>query len=224
MRARHRFSKFLLRQELLYPGPGNPWTQVHRRWLAQLRFDDAARNATFVDYVAAVDALLERRSALERALAELAPQSPCAETVARFRCFRGVDTLSACGLAAEVGDFVRFAHPRLLSGYLGIVPCERTSDDKRRQGAITKAGPGHARRLLVEAAHHSRHAPAVGIELARRQQGQDPRICRVAWKTQRRLHARWRTLHGRRGKPAGVVAVGCVRELSTFLWEAATLA
>jgi transposase len=224
MRARHRLSKFLLRQELLYPGPGNPWTQAHRRWLGQLRFCDAASKATFVDYLAAVDALLERRSALERALAELAGESPFAQEVARFRCFRGIDTLSACGLAAEIGDFQRFAHPRLLSGYLGIVPSERTSDEQRRQGRITKAGPGHARRLLVEAAHHYRHAPAVGLELARRQQGQDPRVCQIAWKAQRRLHARWRSLAGRRGKPAGVVAVACARELSTFLWEAATLA
>lgn len=224
MRARHRLSKFLLRQELLYPGPGNPWTQAHRRWLAQLRFEDGASKATFVDYLAAVEALIERRSALERALGELAPASPFAETIARLRCFRGIDTLSACGIAAEVGDFARFSHPRFLSGYLGIVPSEATSDEQRRQGGITKAGPGHARRLLVEAAHHYRHSPAVAIELARRQVGQDPRVCQVAWKAQRRLHARWRTLAGRRGKPAGIVAVACARELATFLWEAATLA
>ena len=167
---------------------------------------------------------LERRSALERALAELAPASPFAEAIARFRCFRGIDTLSASGIAAEVGDFHRFCHPRLLSGYLGIVPSERTSDLQRRQGPITKAGPGHARRLLVEAAHHYRHPPAIGIELARRQQGQDPRVCQVAWRAQRRLYARWGMLAGRRGKPVGVVAVACARELSTFFWEAATFA
>jgi transposase len=223
MRARHRLAKFLLRQELAYRGPGNPWTQRYRRWLAQLRFDDPAARATFVDYLAAVEALLERRSALERALAELARESPFACDIERFRCFRGIDTLSACGIAAEVGDFTRFPHPRFLTGYLGIVPSERTSDEQRRQGGITKAGPGHARRLLVEAAHHYRHAPAVTIELARRQQGQDPRVCQVAWKAQRRLHARWRALAGRRGKPAGIVAVACARELATFLWEAATL-
>lgn len=223
MRARHRLGKFLLRQELVYSGPGNSWTRAHRRWLSQLRFDDPARRATFVDYLAAVDALLERRSALERALGELAPASPFAEAIARFRCFRGIDTLSACGLAAEVGDFARFSHPRFLTGYLGIVPSEHTSDEQRRQGRITKAGPGHARRLLVEAAHHYRHTPTVGLELARRQHGQDPRVCQVAWKAQRRLHARWQALAARRGKPSGVVAVACARELATFLWEAATL-
>jgi transposase len=223
MRARHRLSTFLLRREQAYPGPGAAWTRAHRRWLARLRFDDAASAATFADYLAAVDALVQRRAALEHALAELAPAGPYAQTVARFRCFRGIDTLTACGIAAEIGDFARFQHPRLLSGYLGIVPSERTSDEKRRLGSITKAGPGHARRLLVEAAHHYRHQPAIGEELARRQDGQDPRICQVAWKAQRRLNARWRTLGRTRGKPSGVVAVACARELATFLWEAAML-
>ena len=176
-----------------------------------------------IDYLAGVQALVQRRSALEQALEQLASQSPFAVTIERFRCFRGIDTLSACGLAAEVGDFQRFSHPRFLSSFLGIVPSEHTSDEKRRQGAITKAGPGHARRLLVEAAYHYRHRPHLSEELARRQRGQDPRACEIAWKAQRRIHNRWRALGDRRGKPGPVVAVACARELATFLWEAATL-
>jgi transposase len=103
------------------------------------------------------------------------------------------------------------------------VPSERTSDRKRRQGSITKAGPGHARRLLVEAAHHYRHPPRIGETLARRQQGQDPRVLEIAWRCQRRLHQRWQHLHHERRKPSGVVAIACARELAAFLWEAATL-
>ncbi len=111
----------------------------------------------------------------------------------------------------------------MLSGFLGIVPSERTSDRIRRQGSITKAGSEHARRLLVEAAHHYRHQPAVGVELARRQAGQDPRIVEIAWRAQRRLHGRWQRLHSERRKPASLVAVAVARELAAFLWEAATL-
>jgi transposase len=103
------------------------------------------------------------------------------------------------------------------------VPTERTSDQKRRQGSITKAGPGHARRLLVEAAHHYRYPPRIGETLARRHQGQDPRIIEIAWRAQRRLNQRWRHLHQQRRKPAGVTAIACARELAAFLWEAATL-
>jgi transposase len=223
MRARHRLSKFLLRRGGRYPGPGGAWTAKHMGWLRAHQFDDACSRATFVDYLAAVELLAGRRQTLLGALEEQVPASGHAAVIARLRCFRGIDTLSAAGLAAEVGHFGRFRRPHLLAGFLGIVPSERTSDTKRRQGSITKAGPGHARRLLVEAAHHYRRQPRVGATLARRQAGQDPRIIEIAWRAQRRLHQRWAHLHGQRRKPTGVVAIACARELAAFCWEAATL-
>lgn len=221
MRARHRLSKLLMRHGLRYPGPGNNWTEGHRQWLGRLSFADRASEASFVDYLSAVEGLGQRRSFLDRTIAELAPESPHAELIARLRCFRGIDTLTAAGVCAEVGDFGRFARPKLLAGFLGITPSERTSDERRRQGGITKAGSGHARRLLVEAAHHYARPPTVGGDLRRRQDGQDPRVCEIAWRAQRRLHARWQHLRRRRGKPAGKVAVACARELACFIWEAA---
>jgi transposase len=223
MRARHRLGKFLLRRGERYPGSGRAWTGVHMKWLRGLRFEDACSEATFLDYLAAVEPLMGRRSTLIGVLEQQAPDSSHAAVIARLRCFRGIDTLSAAGLAAEVGDFGRFPRPGPLSGFLGIVPRERTSDQKRRQGAITKAGPGHARRLLVEAAHHYRHPPRIGDTLARRQAGQDSRVIEIAWRAQRRLNQRWRQLHTERRKPAGVTAIACARELAAFRWEAATL-
>jgi transposase len=223
MRARHRLSKFLLRRGERYPGPGGAWTGRHLGWLRANAFEDACSQATFVDYLAAVELLAGRRRALIEALERAIPESSHAPVIARLRCFRGIDTLSAAGLCAEIGDFRRFQRPRLLAGFLGIVPSERTSDRKRRQGAITKAGPGHARRLLVEAAHHYRYQPRIGETLARRQRGQDARVLEIAWRAQRRLHQRWQHLYRERRKPAGVVAIACARELAAFLWEAATL-
>jgi transposase len=223
MRARHRLGKFLLRRGERYPGPGGTWTARHMAWLRTLRWDDACSRTTFADYLAAVELLIARRATLTSALQEQIPGSSHAPAIARLRCFRGIDTLSAAGLCAEVGSFARFSKPNLLSGFLGIVPSERTSDSRRRQGAITKAGPPHARRLLVEAAHHYRHQPAIGAALARRQHGQDPRVIAIAWRAQRRLHQRWQHLHTERRKPAGVVAIACARELASFCWEAATL-
>jgi transposase len=149
MRARHRLSKLLLRRGLRYPGPGSNWTLRHMSWLRGLSFDDPCSRASFADYLAAVELLVARRSSLREALERAVPLSDHAEVIARLRCFRGIDTLSAAGLAAEVGDFRRFPRPTMLAGYLGVVPSERTSDLKRRQGSITKAGPPHARRLLV---------------------------------------------------------------------------
>jgi transposase len=222
MRARHRLSKMLLRREVRWTGPGHAWTQRHMVWLRGLRFEDLGSQATFVDYLSGVEMLVARRAALIAALEQVIPASRHAPTIARLRCFRGIDTLSAAGLCAEVGDWQRF-RPKQLSGFLGIVPTERTSDTKRRQGSITKAGSVHARRLLVEAAHHYRHQPSVGTAVARRQEGQDPRAIEVAWRAQRRLHQRWAVLAGQRRKPAGVVAIACARELAAFCWEAATL-
>jgi transposase len=223
MRARHRLSKLLLRRGLRYPGRGGNWTEGHRKWLASLRFEDSASTATFTDYLVAVQALEQRRDVLGSEIERCWPECPHAETIFRLRAFRGIDTLTAAGICAEVCDFRRFAKPKLLSGYLGIVPSEWTSDERRRQGGITKAGSKHGRRLLVEAAHHYVHRPRVGEQLRLRQRGQDPRVVEISWRAQRRLHSRWRHLGARRGKPSGKVAVACARELSAFLWEAATL-
>lgn len=222
-RARQRLSHFLRRRGRRFAGTGSNWTLAHRSWLRGLRFDDRASEATFVDYLAAVDAIEQRRDSVEAILEQLAPESPWAETIARLRCFRGIDTLAATGLCAEIGDFQRFSHPRQLGAFLGLVPSERTSDEKRRQGQITKAGPKHSRRLLVEAAKHSWRRPALSEKLRQRQAGQDPRVCAVAWRGQRRLHRQWHKLVTERGRPANVGTVACARELANFVWEAALI-
>jgi transposase len=221
MRARHRLSKFLLRRGHRYTD-GDAWTLKHARWLRTLTFDAVAQS-TFADYCASVDLLTGRRQTLIATLEQTVPDCSHAPTIARLRCFRGIETLTAAGLCAETGGFARFPRPTMLSGFLGIVPSERTSDLKRRQGSITKAGSPHARRLLVEAAQHYRTQPAITQTLAQRQHGQDPRVIEIAWRAQRRLHHRWAHLHHQRGKPSGVVAIAVARELAAFLWEAATL-
>lgn len=220
-RARHRLGKFLLRRELRYPAAA--WTQKHLHWVSQLAFDDRASQVVCAEYLNAVSALLGRRDHLERTIEELLPAAPFAETALRLRCFRGIDTLTAVGLCAEIGDFRRFEKPARLAAYLGMVPSEQTSDTKRRQGSITKAGSAHARRLLVEAAWHYRSAPKVGETLRRRQAGVDPRVIEVAWRCQRRLHALKRRLQHERKKPSTVVNVACARELGCFVWEAAMI-
>ena len=188
-----------------------------------MQFADAASQATLADYLHAHDVLIARRDQVEADLSKLAVSAPCAHTVARLRCLRGIDTLSAVGLCAEIGEWERFDHPDQLSAYLGIVPSEHTTGQQRRLGSITKAGSTHARRLLVEAAHHYRHRPTVGVGLQTRQAGQDSRVVQVSWRAQQRLHERWSHLAGTRGKKTGTVAIACARELAAFCWEAATL-
>lgn len=220
-RARHRLSKLLLRRGLRYEA-GSSWTDRHIDWIVRLDFDDLASRIVVGEYVNTVQQLQQRRKDLEQTIEELLPSAPFAQTAYRLRCFRGLATLSAVGLCCEIGDFARFAKPAQLSAFLGVVPAEYTTDSKRRLGAITKAGSSHARRLLVEAAWHYRRLPAVGITLARRQQGIDPRVIAIAWRAQLRLHKRYTQMKAR-NKPAGVITIANARELACFCWEAATL-
>jgi transposase len=224
MRARHRIGGFLLRREIYWEGPGEAWSRKHRSWLTSVQFADQASQATLAEYLHAHDVLIARRDQVEADLAKLAVTAPCAQAVARLRCLRGIDTLSALGLCAEIGEWGRFDHPDQLASYLGIVPCEHTSGRQRRLGSITKAGSTHARRLLVEAAYHYRRGPAVGEALERRQRGQSPQVINIAWRAQRRLNARWRQLKDARRKPNGIVAVAIARELAAYCWEIATWA
>ena len=222
MRARHRLGKFLLRREIYYDRPGEPWGRKHRIWLASLRFKDQASRLTMADYLHAHDVLLARRDCIEAELEQLAGESIFAKTIARLRCLRGISTLSALGICAEVGQFERFDHPDSLASYLGIVPSENTTGERRRQGAITKAGSSHARRLLIEAAYHYQRnsgqrredpAPPRRPAGAHRQH----RLARpAAPHTPAGEHSR----HARH-KPNSVVAVAIARELAGFCWEIA---
>ncbi len=133
------------------------------------------------------------------------------------RCLRGIDTLTAVGLCAEIGDFERFARPGQLMSYVGLVPSENTTGQQRRLGSITKTGSGHARRLLVEAAWHYRARPNIGRALSERQASQPPEAIATAWSAQRRLHRTWARLEAR-AKRRTIIAVAAARELTGFAW------
>jgi transposase len=219
MRDRHRLSKFCLRHGRLLPT--SSWTVVRRKWLGEQRFEFVAQQQTFDTYVHTVDLVDARIEALERVIAETAEQGPWSGLVARLRCLRGIDTLTALALAAEIGDFNRFKSAEELMAFVGLVPTERSSGEKRRQGSITKVGTSHVRRLLVESAWHARRPPKVGYELARRQRGQDAVTIERSWRCQQRLYQRWQRMAGR-GKPQQKIVVACARELAGFVWAIAT--
>lgn len=222
MRARHRVAKLLLRHDLRYEG--NNWTQRHLDWLGRVELPEPVAQAVLLDGIGSIDALLVRRESLEAQMASLVEGSPWERQVAHLRCLRGIDTLSALGLCAEVGDFERFERPSRLMSYLGLVPSESSSGDKRRQGSITKSGSRHARRLLVEAAWHYRRTPRKGTGLRRRQEGQPQAVCAISWKAQQRLHRSWVRLDAERGKRRTLCAVAVARELAGFCWAVSTAA
>ncbi|MCA1699234.1 MAG: IS110 family transposase, partial [Actinobacteria bacterium] len=221
MRCRHRLSKLLLRHGIRFED-GRAWTERHRAWLARVELDRAASQATLADALGAVDALVHRREALERELVALLAGSPWARQAALLRCLRGVDTLTAVGLCAEIGDFERFARPGQLMSYVGLVPSESTTGQQRRLGQITKTGSGHARRLLVEAAWHYRPRPSIGRTLRDRQDGQPAQAIAIAWSAQQRLHRTWARLE-QRAKRRSLIAVAAARELTGFCWAIARI-
>jgi transposase len=216
MRCRHRLSKLLLRHGHRFDD-GPAWTRRHRDWLAGVQLGWPAAHAAMLDARGAIDALVYRREQLEREIAAMLPGSPWAVQVGRLRCLRGIDTLTAVGLCAEIADFERFARAEALMSYVGLVPCESTTGQSRRLGAITKTGSGHARRLLVEASWHYRKRPAIGKALIDRQDGQPAEAVAVAWSAQQRLHRTWTRLE-QRAKRRTIIAVAAARELTGFCW------
>jgi transposase len=217
MRCRHRLSKLLLRHGIRFDD-GHAWTDRHRQWLAGVTLDWPAAQATLLDARGAVDGLVHRRDQLEREIVAMLPACPWTIQVARLRCLRGIDTLTAVGLCSEIGDFERFARAEQLMSYVGLVPSENTTGQQRRLGAITKTGSGHARRLLVEAAWHYRKVPSIGKTLTERQAAQPAEAIAISWSAQRRLHRTWTKLEAR-AKRRTIIAVAAARELSGFCWS-----
>jgi transposase len=216
-RCRHRLGKLLLRRGLHYHGRN--WTRGHRAWIHGLTWTHAAERAVVDDYLLAIDHTDARLIELDAHLAQIAETEPYREPVGWLRCFRGIDTLTAMLILAELHDFRRFASAPALMAYLGLVPGEDSSGEKHRRGRITRSGNALVRRLLVETAWHYQHRPSVGIALTRRRKGQPARVIGIADKAQQRLCRRFRKLAAEH-KPAPKIAVAIARELAGFLWAA----
>jgi transposase len=217
-RARQQRSGFLLRQGCHYGRPA--WTKMHRRWLAGLKFEQAVHHLVLEDYIAAVETAKARRDRLTAQIEAMLPDWTLAPVVAALQTMRGMALVNAATLIAELGDLSRFANPRQLMAYLGLVPAEHSSGASVRRGGLTKAGNSAARRLLIEAAWTYRFPARVSRELLLRQENQSKPIREIAWKAQLRLCARYRKL-ARSGKPANLVTAAIARELAGFIWAIA---
>jgi transposase len=216
-RARHRLGKLLLRRGLHYSGRN--WTRAHRRWIDSLEWTQPAERVVVDDSLLAIDQLEARLTELDARLTEIAQTDPYREPVGWLRCFRGIDTLTAILILAELHNFGRFPSARALMAFLGLVPGEDSTGEKHRRGRITRTGNALVRRLLVETAWHYQHRPGVGVALARRRKGQPGRVIAIADKAQQRLCRRFRKLAAEH-KPAPKIAVAIARELAGFLWAA----
>ena len=216
--ARQQLSGFLLRQGYHYHRPA--WTQLHRRWLASLKFEQAVHHIVLEDSIAAVEAATARRDRLEAHIEAALPEWSLASVVQALQALRGVGLVAAATLVAELGDITRFTNPRQLMAFLGLVPSEHSSGGTRRQGRITKAGNGAARRMLIEAAWSYRFPARISREQLLRQERLAKPIREIAWKAQERLCRRYRKL-ARAGKQPTVITAAIARELAGFIWAIA---
>jgi transposase len=220
MRARHRLSKLLLRQGVVYAG-GRAWTESHDVWLRRQRFDMPALQMTFESGYDAVLTVKARRDRLDAAIAAMAGDSDFTPLVRRLGCLRGIGTLTGFALAVEIGDWYRFTG-NTIGSFVGLVPSEYSSGQSRVQGSITKTGNTHVRRLLVEAAWHHRARYVIGKTMRDRWELSSPAARARGDAGNRRLHARWEAFRARRKKPV-IANVAIARELAGWCWSLAVL-
>jgi transposase len=226
-RARQRLGKFLLRHGWQRPKDiKENWTQKHMTWIkSQVRFEQPTSQAAFLDYAHEVEHAADRLERIEKAIDDAIAVAPpeIQQVVQALQALRGVGTIVAVTVVAEVGSLSRFANPRQLMSYAGMVSSEYSSGNRIQRGGITKTGNAHLRRVIVEAAWAYQHKPWMGGWLAKRQQGLDEETKAIAWKAQWRLCTRYKKLAAKgKNKPQIVTAIG--RELLGFLWAIAVRA
>jgi transposase len=216
LRARHRLSKFLLRHGRVFRDTTN-WTKAHWSWIRAQRFDLPLLERLRDEHVVAIEMRIAQRDQLDRELHAIALTLPYAAAVRRLSALRGVRTLTALTLIVEVGDFARFGSAAEFMGFTGLVPSEYSSGGRRQQGAITKTGNSHLRRVLVEAAWAYRSRPASSRERSSRRVDQPAAVLALSVAVEQRLYRRyWRIVQ--RGKLSQVAAVAIARELAGAVW------
>ena len=217
LKARQQLKALLLRHGHRY-GVKKSWTPVHERYLASVSFAHPAQDIAFAEYRQAVREGHERMERLTEALRGQSEHWRMKPLVAALSSLRGINFVAAVTLAAEIGDFSRFAHPRELMGFLGLVPSEYSTGDTHRQGHITKTGNTHARRMLIEAAWNYRFPARISRHLQLRQEGQPRAVREIAWRAQLRLAHRYRCLSSRK-LHVNKICVAIARELAGFVWD-----
>jgi transposase len=217
--ARHQLNAFLLRYGQRYPGKAS-WTPSHLRWLSDVTLPHPSQQIVLQEYINTVTVCTERTTRLTDQITKLLPDWRMFPVVRALQALRGVAPIVATTTVAEIGDLSRFANPRQLMAYLGLVPSEDSSGESTHRGSLTKTGNGHVRRVLVEAAHAYGFPARVSRHLLKRHEGVPQPVLDIAWKAQVRLCGKFRRLMAR-GKLKNKVVTAIARELSGFMWAIA---
>lgn len=218
-KAKQQLSAFLLRSGHIYAGRSH-WSKAHFNWIADIKMEHPGQQIALQEYVDAVCVCTSRVERLVAQIRLIVNEWRLAPVVAALQALRGVSLVVAATTVAELGDLARFKHPAKLMAFLGLVPSERSSGETTKRGSITKAGNGHVRRILVEAAQAYRYPARRTRIIAKRQEDLPEKIRAIAWDAQLRLCSRFRRLCAR-GKNANVVVTAIARELIAFMWAIA---
>lgn len=214
--AKYRLKALLLRNHIQYKGTPN-WSLKHLRWLTEIVLPHPAQHFVLQEMIQTISERSVRLERLDNELLHRVKQWRYYPVVKAIQAMRGVRLLVAVGLIAELGDLTRFDQAAKLMAYVGLVPSEYTSSDRRRLGGLTKAGNSRARRLLVEGAHSYRFPAKVSTEMQKRQEGLPREVIDIAWRAQIRLCKRF-TYMSKRGKHYNVIVAAIAREMIAFIW------
>jgi transposase len=218
-KAKQRLNAFLFRNGFVYSGKTH-WSKAHMNWIVNVTMPHRAQQLALDEYVDALNEALQRVDRLTDQIRTIVSQWRMAPVTDALQAARGVSVITAVTIIAELGDLSRFDHPSQLMAYLGLVPAEHSTGEHIRRLSISKTGNAHVRRVLVEAAWAYR-LPARRSRLIRnRQKGLAASVCRISWKAQLRLCARYRQMTAR-GKAKQVATTAIARELAAFLWAIA---
>jgi len=218
-KSKQRLLAFLLRSGQRYTGR-SLWSQAHFRWLSDIAMPHRSQQIVLQEHIDTISQCSERVQRLTEQIRQLLPPWQLYPVVQALQSLRGVSLIVAATTVAEVGDLTRFHNAAELMSHLGLVPSEHSSGSKIRRGSITKAGNGHVRRVLVEAAWAYRLRARVSRPLLKRQEDLPQHICDIAWKAQLRLCSRYRHLWAK-GKAQQVIVTAIARELCGFMWAIA---
>jgi transposase len=138
----------------------------------------------------------EQIAAADRRIAALARTD---SEMALLATAPSIGPITASAVVATVDDIKRFASAHHFEAFLGLVPGERSSGEKRRIGRITKAGNSRVRYLLVEAGWRilrakdpeTRALRAWGLRIAERR-GKRIAVVAIARRLAGILYAMWR--------------------------------
>jgi transposase len=216
-RARQRLGSFLLRHGCRFTGRTR-WSTAYFAWLTTLRLPHPMQHVAVEEYRQAVEEATARVTRLTAQLEAAVSTWELAPHIQALQSLRGVSLVVASTVMAEIGSLKRFAHPKELMAFIGVVPSEDTTGDRVRRGPITKTGNGHVRRVLIEASWAYRHPPRRSYTLRRRAQKQSEQVKAIAWRAQLRLCGRYQRLVAR-GKVKQQVVTAVARELIAFMWE-----